>query len=166
MKIMKVTDSVNFILGGIVAALSYIFGEHWTLFAIFLLFNIVDWLTGWLKSKLANKENSMKGLTGVMKKLGYWLMIFLAFAAGYWFISMGQLLGIDLQITKLIGWFVLASLTVNEFRSILENFVEAGFNVPQVLINGLEVADKAFNKDGDTNDHGTDEGSQEDHSRS
>ena len=146
---MKVTDGINFILGGIIAAMTYIFGEHWTLFAIFLLFNVIDWITGWMKSRLAGKENSQKGFTGVMKKLGYWLMIFLAFAAGYWFISMGNLLGIDLQITKLLGWFVLASLTVNEFRSILENFVEAGFNVPQVLIKGLEVADKAFNKEGE-----------------
>lgn len=149
---MKVTDGINFLLGGIVAALTYIFGEHWTLFAIFLLFNVADWITGWMKSRLAGKENSVAGLTGVMKKLGYWLMIFLAFAAGYWFISMGELLGINLQITRLLGWFVLASLTVNEFRSILENFVEAGFNVPQVLIKGLEVADNAFNKgekDGD-----------------
>ena len=153
---MKVTDGINFILGGIVAALTYIFGEHWTLFAIFLLFNFADWITGWMKSKLANKENSQAGLIGVMKKLGYWLMIFLAFAAGYWFISMGQLLGIDLHITKLIGWFVLASLTVNELRSILENFVEAGFNVPQVLVKGLEVADKAFNKEGDSDEQSTD----------
>lgn len=144
---MKVTDGINFILGGVVAALSYLFGEHWALFAIFLLFNTLDWVTGWMKSRLAGKENSMKGLTGVIKKLGYWLIVFLAFAAGYWFIAMGQLLGIDLHITILLGWFVLASLTVNELRSVLENLVEAGYDVPQVLIKGLEVADKAFNKE-------------------
>lgn len=154
---MKVTDSINFILGGIISAMTYIFGDHWILFAIFLLFNCADWITGWMKSRLAGKENSVAGLKGVMKKLGYWLMIFLAFAAGYWFISMGQLLGIDLQITKLLGWFVLASLTVNEFRSILENFVQAGFNVPQVLIKGLEVADKAFNKEGEVKEGDLDE---------
>lgn len=146
---MKVTDGINFLLGGIVAALSYLFGEHWALFAIFLLFNTLDWVTGWMKSRLAGKENSLKGLTGVIKKLGYWLIVFLAFAAGYWFIAMGQLLGIDMHITTLLGWFVLASLTVNELRSVLENLVEAGYNVPQVLIKGLEVADKAFNKEED-----------------
>lgn len=144
---MEVLDKPNLIWGGVVAAMSYVFGEHWTLFAIFLLFNVIDWITGVMKSKMAGKENSVKGWQGVMKKLGYWLMVFLAFAAGYWFISMGQLLGIDLQITKLIGWFVLASLTVNELRSILENFVEAGYNVPHILVDGLEVADKAFNKE-------------------
>ena len=143
---MKVTDGINFILGGIVAALTYIFGEHWTLFAVFLLFNLGDWITGWMKSRLAGKENSQKGWTGVAKKLGYWLMVFLSFAAGYWFIAIGALLGIDLHITRLLGWFVLASLTVNELRSILENFVEAGFDVPKVLVKGLEVANKAFNE--------------------
>jgi toxin secretion/phage lysis holin len=143
---MDVIEKHNLIIGGIIAAFTYVFGEHWGLFAIFLMFNIADYITGIMKSKLAHKENSVKGLQGIMKKLGYWLMVFIAFAAGYWFISMGELLGIDLQITKLIGWFVLASLTVNELRSILENFVEAGFDVPKILVEGLEVADKAFNK--------------------
>ena len=58
-----------------------------------------------------------------------------------------ELLRIDLGITTLLGWFVLASLLINEIRSILENFVEAGFNVPRILIKGLEVADKVVNKD-------------------
>ena len=49
-------------------------------------------------------------------------------------------------ITALLGWFVLASLIINEIRSILENLVEAGFNVPVILVKGLEVADKMVNK--------------------
>ena len=139
----------NMLIGGVIAAMTYVFGEHWYLFAIFLLFNIADWVTGWMKSRMAGVENSVAGLKGVVKKLGYWLMVLIAFAAGAWFIDIGRLLGIDLQITKLLGWFVLASLTVNELRSVLENFVEAGYNVPQVLVKGLEVADKAFNKEGE-----------------
>ena len=57
------------------------------------------------------------------------------------------MIGVDLQITTLLGWFVLASLLINEIRSIVENFVEAGYDVPKVLIKGLEVADKVVNKD-------------------
>ena len=116
-----IIDGYNAIAGAIVAVLSYILGEHWILFAAFLLLNVADWITGWMKSKMANKENSVRGWKGVLKKLGYWL-----------------------------GWFVLASLLINEIRSILENFVEAGFNVPIILIKGLEVADKVVNKDGDS----------------
>ena len=147
MKKMNFMDTYNAIVGGIVAVLSFVFGEHWILFAIFLLFNIADWLTGWMKSRIAGKENSMKGWQGVLKKLGYWLMILVAFAASAMFIEIGVTLGIDLQITTLLGYFVLASLLVNELRSILENFVEAGYNVPTVLVKGLEVADKVVNQE-------------------
>lgn len=144
---MNYMDTYNAIVGGIVAILSFVFGEHWILFAIFLLFNIADWLTGWMKSRMAGKENSVKGWQGVLKKLGYWLMILVAFAASAVFIEIGNTLGMDLGITTLLGYFVLASLLVNELRSILENFVEAGYNVPTVLVKGLEVADKVVNQD-------------------
>ena len=144
---MNYMDTYNAIVGGIVAVLSFVFGEHWILFAIFLLFNVADWLTGWMKSRMAGKENSVKGWQGVLKKLGYWLMILVAFAASAVFIEIGNTLEMDLGITTLLGYFVLASLLVNELRSILENFVEAGYNVPIVLVKGLEVADKVVNQD-------------------
>lgn len=145
-----IIDGYNAIAGAIVAVLSYILGEHWILFAAFLLLNVADWITGWMKSKMANKENSVRGWKGVLKKLGYWLMIMVAFGASAIFIEIGKTIGVDLGITTLLGWFVLASLLINEIRSILENFVEAGFNVPIILIKGLEVADKVVNKDGDS----------------
>ena len=151
---MKVIDTYNAIVGSIVAVLSYIFGEHWILFALFLAFNLADWITGWMKSRIAHKENSKAGWKGVLKKLGYWIMIAVAFGASAVFIEIGKTIGVDLGITTLLGWFVLASLLVNEIRSICENFVEAGYNVPQILIRGLEVADKAINKEADTDSEG------------
>lgn len=142
-------DTYNTVVGAIIAALTLVFGEHWILFALFLLFNVIDWLTGWMKSYMAGKENSVRGWKGVLKKLGYWMMILLAFSAAVFFIEIGNTLGIDLGVTTLLGWFVLASLMVNELRSIIENFVEAGFNVPEVFTKGLEVANKVINHDGD-----------------
>ena len=144
---MNWMDSYNAIVGSIVAVLSFVFGEHWILFAIFLLFNVADWITGWMKSRINNVENSSAGWKGVLKKLGYWLMILVAFAASAVFIEIGNTLGMDLGITTLLGYFVLASLLVNELRSILENFVEAGYNVPTILTKGLEVADKVVNQE-------------------
>lgn len=143
----KIIDTYNVVVGTIVAVLSYIFGEHWWLFLAFALLNIADWLTGWMKSRLLKKENSVAGWKGVLKKLGYWIMVMVAFGASAVFIEIGKVIGIDLGITTLLGWFVLASLLINEIRSICENFVEAGFNVPQILVKGLEVADKIVNKD-------------------
>lgn len=151
---MKVIDTYNAVVGSIVAVLSYIFGEHWILFALFLAFNLADWITGWMKSRIAHKENSKAGWKGVLKKLGYWIMIAVAFGASAVFVEIGKTIGVDLGITTLLGWFVLASLLVNEIRSICENFVEVGYNVPQILIRGLEVADKAINKEADTDSEG------------
>lgn len=146
-KQMKLLDSYNAFIGTIIAFLTMIFGEHWFLFAFFLILNIIDWLTGWMKSRMAGKENSVKGWQGVLKKLGYWLMIAFGFGIAACLIEVGTTIGIDLQITTVLGWFVLASLIVNEARSIVENFVEAGFNVPMILQNGLEVADKLINSE-------------------
>ena len=67
---MKVIDTYNAIVGAAVAVLSYIFGEHWILFALFLAFNVADWITGWMKSRLAHKENSKAGWKGVAEKTG------------------------------------------------------------------------------------------------
>lgn len=142
-----IIDGYNAIVGTAVAVLSYILGEHWILFVAFWLLNVADWLTGWMKSRIAKKENSVKGWQGVLKKLGYWLMVMVAFGASAVFIEIGRAIGVDLGITTLLGWFVLASLLVNEIRSICENFVEAGYHVPVILIKGLEVADKIVNKD-------------------
>lgn len=147
-----VIDGYNAIVGAIVAILSYILGEHWFLFVAFLLLNIGDWLTGWMKSRLAGKENSVAGWKGVLKKLGYWLMVMVAFGASAIFIEIGKVIGVNLGITTLLGWFVLASLIINEIRSILENFVEAGFNVPKILTKGLEVADKIVNQEEEKNE--------------
>lgn len=149
---IPIIDKINALYGVVVALLSYVLGEHWILFAGFLLLNVADYVTGCLKSRINGKSNSMKGAQGVLKKLGYWLMIMVAFGMSGIFIEIGETIGINLEISTMIGWFVLASLIINELRSILENFVEAGYDIPAFLINGLEVANKVIEsqmKDGD-----------------
>lgn len=147
-----IIDTYNLVAGAIVAVLSYILGEHWILFVAFLLLNVADWLTGWMKSRINKKENSVAGWKGVLKKLGYWLMVAVAFGSSAVFIEIGRTIGINLGVTTLLGWFVLASLLINEIRSIIENFVEAGFNVPKILTKGLEVADKIVNQEEEKNE--------------
>ena len=140
-----ITDSYNAFVGAVIAILTMVLGEHWYIFAAFLLLNVIDWITGWMKSRINGVENSMAGWKGVLKKLGYWLMIAVAFAIAAALIEVGKVIGIDLGVTTLLGWFVLASLIVNEARSIVENFVEAGYDVPKILTTGLQVADEKLN---------------------
>ena len=146
---MKVIDTYNAMVGAAVAVLSYILGEHWFLFVLFLLLNAIDWGTGWMKSRINNVENSKAGLKGVLKKLGYWLMIMVSFGASAAFVEVGKIINLDLGVTTLLGWFVLASLLVNEARSICENLVEMGVNVPTIQVKGLQAANRVVNQEDD-----------------
>lgn len=145
---LPIFDKFNALCGLIVAVLSYIFGEHWILFTAFLALNIVDYITGCLKSHINHKTNSAKGATGILKKLGYWLMILVGFGSSVIFMEIGEVLGVNLGITKMIGWYVLTTLIINELRSIIENFVEAGYSnkVLDILAKGLEVTEEMASK--------------------
>lgn len=143
-------DKTNLVFGAVIALFSYIFGEHWILFVAFILLNCGDYLTRWMAARITKTENSKAGWIGILKKLGYWVMIALGFGMSVVFIEIGNAIGINLNVTTYIGWFVLAALIINEFRSILENLVEAGYNVPDVLIKGLEVATKAIEGEDDS----------------
>lgn len=145
MKKMKCdfVDTYNMVVGAVVAVLSAIFGVYWYLFAGYLLLNILDWGTGWRKARKKKQESSYRGLQGIVKKTGYWVIILVAFLVPALFVQFCQdLLKINLGFLVMLGWFTLATLLVNEVRSILENLVECGYRVPDFLIRGLEVTEK------------------------
>lgn len=151
-----VIDKINAFYGILITILSYIFGVHWYLFIAYLGLNIADGITGSMKARLNGEISSKKGLKGIVKKLGYWIMIAIAFGLGAIFTEIGKTLNIDLSFLIAIGWLTLATLSINEFRSILENFVDAGYFVPSVLVKGLEVANKALNDIVKEDDENTD----------
>lgn len=144
----EVIDTYNMVVGAVIAVLSAIFGAYWYIFVAYFALNVLDWLTGWYKSRRNKKESSAAGLIGIIKKLGYWVIIAVAFMISGVFVNMGKdLLHIDLSFLTMVGWFTLALLLVNEVRSILENLVECGYKVPNMLIKGLAVTEKMLNKD-------------------
>ena len=140
------TDKYNAFVGGVVTILTAVFGIYWYVFAAFLVLNVLDWLTGWYKSRSKKEESSKTGLIGIAKKMGYWAIILVAFIISDVFVQLGNdVLGINLAFLTMIGWWVVAMLIVNEARSILENLVECGYNVPSVLTKGLAVTEKIMN---------------------
>jgi len=140
---LRFMDMYNTAVGALVTFLIAIFGDYWYIFAAFIIFNLFDWLTGWYKSRKSKTESSAAGLQGILKKLGYWVIIAVAFLVADVFVHMGNdVLNMDLGFLMMVGWFTVACLMVNEARSILENLVECGCNVPAVLIKGLAVTEK------------------------
>lgn len=150
-------DKYNAAVGAIVAVLTAVFGKYWYIFVVFLVFNIVDWITGWIKARKKKEESSRVGAIGAVKKFGYWAVLLVAFLIANVFVRFGRdMLHVDLSFLHLLGWWVLAMLIVNEARSILENLVELDIKVPNVLIRGLAVTEKLieagidiFEHDGD-----------------
>ena len=140
---MKFLNIYNALNGMLVTLLMSIFGDYWYIFVAFMIFNMFDWMTGWYKSRKSRTESSLVGLQGILKKLGYWVIIAVAFLVASVFVHMGDdILHVDLNFLMMVGWFTLACLMVNEVRSILENLVECGCNVPMALIKGLAVTEK------------------------
>ena len=138
----NVADTYNALVGGVIAFFTMIFGEHWILFAAFLFLNVIDWLSGWSKARRVHKESSSVGLKGIIKKVWYWVIIAIAFILPAAFMEAGSVIGVDLSITRFLGWLTLAMLLVNEVRSIIENLVCLDIPVPEVLIKGLAITDK------------------------
>ena len=138
-----VLDKYNAAVGAVMAVLAAVFGAYWYVFAAFLLLNVIDWITGWAKANKNKEESSKVGAAGAIKKLGYWAVVLVAFVISGVFVNFGNdVLGINLSFLHLIGWWVLAMLIVNEARSILENLVEMGYRIPEILIKGLAVTEK------------------------
>lgn len=133
---LKITEYMQWIYSIILTIATSLFGEHWILFLLYLLLNIFDTLTGWAKARINNQESSSVALIGIIRKMGYWIMILVAFLIPVGFQELGKIISIDLSITIFLGWFVLASLIINECRSILENLVDAGCKVPLVNLSG------------------------------
>ena len=117
------------------------------LFGIYLLLNVLDWLTGWYKARVKKEANSKSRMKGIVKKVGYWVILLIAFLIPYMFQRLGKdLLGVDLGYLSALGWFTLANLLINEIRSILENLVACGYRVPEILKRGLEITEKVINE--------------------
>lgn len=144
----KFFNEINIIYGCLTALFTYMFGELWFLFVGFLILNITDWFTGWGASRKENKESSSVGAKGIIKKVCYWVVIAVAFYIGVALSKMGTVIGTDLRFLQAVGWFVLANYIINEIRSILENCVRIGIEVPEILVKGLDVTSNLVDKIG------------------
>lgn len=136
----KLFEGTNVIGGAVTAFFVAILGQFWFLFVGLLLFNVIDWLTGWYAARQKGEESSKVGAKGIFKKLWYWIVILISFYISFSFEKMGALVGINLSFMNMLGYFVLASYLVNEIRSILENALKVGVTLPQFLIKGLKIA--------------------------
>lgn len=140
----KIINKINLIYGGVIAVMTAVFGQYWFLFAAFLVFNIVDYITGTIKARYLKIESSKIGAIGIYKKVGYWIVICISFFVSFACAQFGDKFDMNLNFIMMFGWFTLGTYLINELRSILENLVTVNVPIPDFLIKGLEIADKAI----------------------
>lgn len=146
----RLIDKYNVFMGAFVTIASLVFGRFWYLFMFYLVANVVDWLSGWRYARKEGVESSKVGLKGIVKKFGYWVIIFLSFAIAETFQKLiYDVSGKEFPYIMALGWFILANLLVNDLRSIVENFVKLGYDVPEVLTKGLAITHEAMNAKAD-----------------
>ena len=121
-----------------VAAFSVIFGWLGILAVPVLILaglNFTDYITGILASKRRNElVTSDKGLWGIVKKIGMWILVGLGWAMDVLINYAGQYVGMSIKLPFVVATIVAVWLICNEIISILENLLDIGVAMPPFLI--------------------------------
>ena len=96
---LKMSEYMQWLYSIILTIVTSLFGEHWILFLLYLLLNIIDTLTGFAKARINNQESSSVALIGIIRKMGYWIMILVAFLIPVGFQELGKIISIDLSLS-------------------------------------------------------------------
>ena len=105
-----------------------LFGGFDTLFKTFLIFIIVDYISGILQAIYNKKLNSNIGAKGITKKIGYILIVVISS-------SIDTLYGNNMNIRNTIIYMFIT----NEGLSIIENLSQIGIIIPKILKNKLDM---------------------------
>ena len=121
-----------------VAAFSMIFGWLGILAVPVLILaglNFTDYITGILASKRRNElVTSDKGLWGIVKKIGMWILVGLGWAMDVLINYASQYVGLSIKLPFVVATIVAVWLICNEIISILENLLDIGVAMPPFLM--------------------------------
>ena len=104
---------------------------------------IIDYASGMLKAWVTRSLCSRTGVVGIIKKVGYLLVVCVAGVVD-WLVTCGIVqVGIDIDVSFCFGLIVTIWFIINELISILENLAKIGVPLPGFLtriIHKLKVA--------------------------
>lgn len=127
---------------------------HALMFPIILVVVVMlaDYGSGLAAAWVSNEINSRVGILGIIKKLGYALMIVVGFAVdwGVWFAA--DIAGLDFGHVYIFALLVCMWLIANECISILENLVRMDVKVPVFLQSVVRKLKSAVEKKGEGDD--------------
>src|SRR5574344_1913333 len=130
---------LNFFTSTVLTTVLYFLGGWDMAFQTLLIIIVLDYITGICKAIVNKKINSNIGAKGIIKKVGYLIIVALSF-------YLDKVVGDTGAIRSLVIYFFVA----NEGISILENWGAMGLPLPKKI---FEVLDQIKNeKGGESND--------------
>ncbi len=123
----KLQMIVNTIGGVILGICTYIFGGLDKIFLILLTVIVIDYITGLCRAIINKKLNSMIGIKGIIKKIGYLLIV-----------AVSVVIDSMTNTPNVVRSLVINFFIVNEIISIVENWGQMGLPLPDKLLQVLE----------------------------
>lgn len=105
---------------------------------VLLIFMVLDYATGMVKAWQARELSSKVGVDGIVKKVGYMVLVVVAMGVDYLIFSGLTAAEIVAPCDLWFGMLVTIWLIINEMISILENLSKIGVPVPKFLITIIE----------------------------
>ena len=118
---------INFITGTLTTGVVYFLGGWDVALQVLLLVVVLDYITGICQAIYNKKVNSTVGLKGIIKKVGYFIVVAVA-------VVLDRTAGNTGAIRTVVIYFFVA----NEGISILENWGGMGLPLPPKLMESLE----------------------------
>ena len=118
---------INFITGTLTTGVVYFLGGWDVALQVLLLVVVLDYITGICQAIYNKKVNSTVGLKGIIKKVGYFIVVAVA-------VVLDRTAGNTGAIRTVVIYFFVA----NEGISILENWGVMGLPLPPKLMESLE----------------------------
>ena len=131
-------------------ALTAYFSSLATPLCILLILVILDYATGMTNAWVHKELSSNKGIQGIMKKIGYFVVIIVAMSIDYLIIEFTKYfdLAVSPNVT-IIALLVTIWLILNEAISILENLDKLGTPIPSFLKKLIEHLKQKTEEKGD-----------------
>ena len=122
---------INFVTSTLLTTVVYFLGGLDIALKTLLIFILLDYITGLCKAIVNKKVNSIIGVKGIIKKIGYLIVVTLS-------VQLDNIIGSTGALRTLVIYFFVA----NEGISVLENWGSIGLPLPKKIMETLEQLKK------------------------
>lgn len=131
-------DFLHALFAGAIGTLAAYFNVLLIPLFVLVAVMLVDYVTGMMGASCTGKLNSRVGVTGILKKVGYLVLVAVGMVVDYLITSALVSIGVALQINYCFGMIITIWLIINELISILENLGEMNIPLPHFLVNMIK----------------------------